>query len=71
MHVPDSDSRPDVIGPTCPCIGHCSTTLGDDVCRGCLRTLDEVTRWPLMNDDERTSVNLRIVVERNKLTQHS
>lgn len=55
------------ISATCPCIGHCSTTLGDDVCRGCLRTLDEVTRWPLMNDEERTQVNRRIAAERARL----
>jgi predicted Fe-S protein YdhL (DUF1289 family) len=28
-----------------------------------LRTLDEVTRWPLMSDEERTRVNLRIALE--------
>ncbi|OGS90059.1 MAG: hypothetical protein A2061_09735 [Gallionellales bacterium GWA2_59_43] len=43
-----------------PCTGHCSTALGDDVCRSCLRTFDEITRWVEMNDDERCAVNLRI-----------
>ncbi|MDR0480815.1 MAG: DUF1289 domain-containing protein [Gallionellaceae bacterium] len=44
----------------CPCVGHCTTALGDDVCRSCLRTLDEVTNWPQMSDDERRAVNRRI-----------
>lgn len=28
-----------------PCIGVCSTGLGDDVCRGCERTLGEIREW--------------------------
>jgi len=43
-----------------PCIGHCTTALGDEVCRSCLRTFDEITRWVEMSDDERRAVNLRI-----------
>jgi len=49
--------------PDCPCIGHCSTVLGDDVCRGCRRTLDEVTRWPQLSEEERRAVNRRIALE--------
>jgi predicted Fe-S protein YdhL (DUF1289 family) len=44
----------------CPCVGHCTTVLGDDVCRSCLRTFEEVTRWLEMNEQERRQVNLRI-----------
>ncbi|MBA2777616.1 DUF1289 domain-containing protein [Halomonas kenyensis] len=29
-----------------PCVGLCSTTLGDPVCRGCQRTDEEITAWP-------------------------
>ncbi len=46
----------------CPCVGHCTTALGDDVCRSCLRTFEEVTRWPELNDDERININRRIAV---------
>jgi predicted Fe-S protein YdhL (DUF1289 family) len=45
-----------------PCIGHCTTVLGDDVCRSCLRTFDEVNRWLEMSEDERRTVNLRIAL---------
>jgi predicted Fe-S protein YdhL (DUF1289 family) len=48
-----------------PCTGHCSTALGDDVCRSCLRTFDEITRWVEMNEDERRAVNLRIAAEQD------
>lgn len=44
----------------CPCVGHCTTALGDDVCRSCLRTFDEVTRWPELTDEERIKINQRI-----------
>jgi len=43
-----------------PCNGHCTTVLGDDVCRSCLRTFDEITRWVGMSEDERYAVNRRI-----------
>lgn len=51
----------------CPCVGHCSTALGDDVCRSCLRTFEEVTRWPEMSEEERREVNRRIALERWEL----
>jgi hypothetical protein len=47
-----------------PCIGHCTTVLGDDVCRSCLRTFDEVSRWLEMGEDERRQVNQRIALAR-------
>lgn len=46
-----------------PCTGHCSTALGDDVCRSCLRTFDEITRWVEMNEEQRRAVNRRIALE--------
>ena len=45
-----------------PCIKVCR--LADGVCVGCGRTLDEITRWSRMTDDERAAVVARI--EREK-----
>jgi len=45
-----------------PCIGHCTTVLGDEVCRSCLRTFEEVTLWIEMTDEERRAVNGRIAL---------
>lgn len=45
-----------------PCVGHCTTVLGDDVCRSCLRTFDEITRWAVMSDVEKRAVNRRIAL---------
>jgi hypothetical protein len=42
------------------CTGHCTTVLGDDVCRSCLRTFEEITRWVEMSEEERIQVNTRI-----------
>jgi uncharacterized protein len=54
-----------------PCVGHCTTVLGDEVCRSCLRTFDEITRWVAMSDEERRAVNQRIAVLAGKLQHHS
>jgi predicted Fe-S protein YdhL (DUF1289 family) len=34
--------------PDTPCIAICSTSQGDDLCKGCGRTFDEVQHWPGM-----------------------
>jgi len=49
-----------MITAECPCVGHCTTALGDEVCRSCHRTFDEVTRWPELSDAERIMINRRI-----------
>lgn len=36
-----------------PCVGICSTTFGDTVCRGCKRYLHEVIQWNTYNDDQK------------------
>lgn len=40
-----------------PCIGVCSTTIGDLVCRGCGRTVEEIRDWVSLERLERVSVN--------------
>jgi len=44
-----------------PCIGVCSTALGDEVCIGCGRTFDEVYRWNLLSLEEKKRINLRLL----------
>jgi predicted Fe-S protein YdhL (DUF1289 family) len=34
--------------PDTPCIAICSTSQGDDFCKGCGRTFEEVQHWPEM-----------------------
>ncbi len=43
-----------------PCVGICSTSLGDEVCIGCGRSFAEVRDWNQYSDDEKIAVNLRL-----------
>ena len=43
-----------------PCVGICSTTYGDDVCRGCIRFIHEVINWNSFNPEEKESVWKRL-----------
>ena len=46
--------------PRTPCIGICSTGIGDDVCRGCKRFAQEVIDWNSYTAEERQAVLKRI-----------
>jgi predicted Fe-S protein YdhL (DUF1289 family) len=39
-----------------PCIKVCLMDPQSGLCRGCLRTLDEIARWGAMSDAEREAV---------------
>jgi predicted Fe-S protein YdhL (DUF1289 family) len=43
-----------------PCIGVCSTGIGDSVCRGCKRFAHEVIGWNSYSDEERQLIMRRI-----------
>lgn len=43
-----------------PCIGYCSTSIGDDVCFGCHRFANEIINWNRYSDSEQQSVLKRI-----------
>lgn len=44
-----------------PCIGVCSTGIGDDVCRGCKRFAHEVIDWNAYSEEQR-----RVIAERRE-----
>ncbi|MFM2066709.1 MAG: hypothetical protein RLZZ584_1618 [Pseudomonadota bacterium] len=46
--------------PDAPCIAICSTSQGDDVCKGCGRSSDEVRDWPVLSPAEKRVVWHRI-----------
>lgn len=46
-----------------PCIGICSTIYGDEVCRGCMRTYQEVIDWNGFSDDQKISVLDRLEIQ--------
>ncbi|MCZ6890305.1 MAG: DUF1289 domain-containing protein, partial [Gammaproteobacteria bacterium] len=39
-----------------PCIGICSTTYGDLVCRGCKRYAHEIVDWNRYTEDQRSRI---------------
>ena len=49
--------------PDTPCIAICSTSQGDEVCKGCGRYFDEVQRWTEMTPSEKRVTWRRITLE--------
>ena len=49
--------------PDTPCIAICSTSQGDDVCKGCGRTFAEVRYWTEMQPVEKRATWRRITQE--------
>ena len=46
-----------------PCIAICSTSQGDEMCKGCGRTFEEVQNWPGMSPYDKRSTWRRITAE--------
>lgn len=46
-----------------PCRGFCTTALGDDVCRSCGRTFEEVCNWIRFTQAEKESCWNRLLRE--------
>ncbi|WP_066159349.1 MULTISPECIES: DUF3717 domain-containing protein [Hydrogenophaga] len=49
--------------PDTPCIAICSTSQGDEVCKGCGRSFDEVQHWTAMSPAEKRGVWRRITLQ--------
>ena len=45
---------------TTPCIGVCSTALGDAVCRGCKRFAHEVIHWNAYSESQKQIIDQRL-----------
>jgi len=53
-----------------PCIGICSTTYGDLVCRGCKRFAHEIVGWNGYDREQRGAVWTRLLTLRGGATRH-
>lgn len=53
-----------------PCIGVCSTGIGDSVCRGCKRFAHEVIGWNSYTDQERSHIMQRIETLLSQVVQN-
>lgn len=56
-----------------PCVGICSTGIGDDVCRGCKRYAHEVIDWNGYSYSQKAHIEVRLVtlltqIIKNKFT---
>lgn len=60
MSISLSGDRDDTASP---CVGICSTVLGDEICVGCGRTFEEVTDWHGYSDDKKREINKRLKAE--------
>jgi predicted Fe-S protein YdhL (DUF1289 family) len=49
--------------PDTPCIAICSTTQGDDSCKGCGRSFEEVQHWPEMTPAQKRQVWRHITLQ--------
>ena len=58
MNPPTHTDRPPraASGVPSPCISVCEMDRPAGLCRGCHRTIDEITRWSAMADEERMAV---------------
>ena len=58
MSQPTPSNRPPRAagGVPSPCISICEMDRPAGLCRGCHRTIDEITRWSAMADHERMAV---------------
>lgn len=52
-----------------PCIGVCSTTVGDSVCRGCQRTSSEIVEWFGMTSTQREQRMKQLDVMREQVAE--
>jgi predicted Fe-S protein YdhL (DUF1289 family) len=52
-----------------PCINVCSLDPASGLCRGCLRTLQEIADWLEMTPDEKRATLRTLALRRAALTQ--
>jgi hypothetical protein len=53
-----------------PCVGICSTTYGDLVCRGCKRFSHEIVQWNGYDKDQQGLIWERLANLRNEVLEH-
>lgn len=61
-HPMTASENSKTIRPDSPCVAVCST-LFDEICRGCGRTVMEVSNWVFMSQSEKDAVWERILAQ--------
>lgn len=65
--IPTRPTSPNAVRT--PCIGMCSTTYGDLVCRGCRRFSHEIIDWNRYHDDQKRAVWARLNALRDQVVE--
>jgi predicted Fe-S protein YdhL (DUF1289 family) len=60
-----------VIGVASPCTQICLLDPANQYCRGCWRSLDEITSWPRLGDAEKRRILAAAVARRDTLSPPS
>ena len=55
--------------PASPCINQCVLDNSSGVCRGCLRTMQEITDWYWLGPTERLAILRRIEAARREASK--
>jgi predicted Fe-S protein YdhL (DUF1289 family) len=68
MPLPNNVPKPNHLPPPIPspCVGVCRVNHIVGLCEGCMRTLDEISRWSVMSEDEKLSVWQRLSERRDE-----
>ena len=54
-----------------PCISVCEMDAATGLCAGCLRTLDEIAAWSVLDDAEKQAVLKRLPLRRARVAKRS
>jgi predicted Fe-S protein YdhL (DUF1289 family) len=54
-----------------PCVSICTMDAQTGLCTGCLRTLDEIAAWGMLDDDGRRAVWERIFLRREEAAERA
>jgi predicted Fe-S protein YdhL (DUF1289 family) len=52
-----------------PCVKVCTMDIDRGICKGCLRTLDEIGRWSQMSDAERDAILAQLDKRRSDVAE--
>ena len=66
MTATDDQMQP---SPVSPCLGICLMDPATRMCRGCLRTVDEIRVWYTASADEKRSILARLEIRRRDKDQ--
>ena len=68
-HLIEFDIANKAVSPPSPCIDICEMDTSNNLCKGCLRDIDEITGWGRASDTEKRQIWQRIQQRRAILSR--